>query len=112
MGRTLTDTPIDEILATLDDPVVPHVENQYQQLGWNLRELRGLYQALQMVRGELTNNVAKLLELDEHKKREKEKLAHAENGGLDEHIRCRYTERLRDLLEERAARLEATSANR
>ena len=114
METTLTDTDIDEILATSDDPVDPHVEdqNQIQQLGWNIRELRGLDQALQRVRGELTNNLAKLTELDEHIEREKEKLADAEDGGLDEHIRRRIADRLRDLQEERAARLEAASANR
>ena len=36
----------------------------------------------------------------------------AEDGGLDEHIRRHIADRLRDQQEERAARLEAGSANR
>ena len=40
----------------------------------NLRELRCLDQALQTVRGELTNNLAKLTEMDEHIAIEKRKL--------------------------------------
>ena len=96
---SLTDAEIDDILGTIDEPPL------------NVRELRGLDQALQRVRGELTNNLAKLTELDAHIEREKEKLADAEDGGLEEHIRRRIADRLRDLHEERVARLEAASAN-
>ena len=93
---TLTDTDIDEILGTLDDPPL------------NLRELRGLDKALKTIRGELVNNLAKLSELDEHIAKEKRKLGETE----DEFSRRRLAERLRNLEDERASRLEAAAANR
>eukprot|EP00061_Rhincodon_typus_P018090 g47113.t1 len=66
----LTDIDIDKILETLDDPPL------------TLRKLRGLDKAMQTIRGELTNNLAKLTELDEHIALEKRKLQEAE--GVDE----------------------------
>ena len=74
----------------------------------NLRELRGLDKALQNIRGELTNNLAKLTELDSNITLEKSKLEQAE----DEFGRRRIAERLRDLQEERLSRVEAASATR
>ena len=62
METALTDAAIDEILGTLDDPPL------------NLREIRGLDKALQTIRGELTNNLAKLTELDDHIALERGKL--------------------------------------
>jgi len=91
---------IDEIIRTVDDPPL------------NLREIRGLDRALQTIRGELTNNLAKLTELDEHIGMEKRKLDEADSGGADEFSRCRIAEHLRDLQNERASRLDADSANR
>jgi len=95
LETTLTNEDIDEILGTVDDPPL------------NLRELRGLDKALQTIRGELTNNLAKLSELDDHIKLEERKLAEADSASVDEVIK-----RLRDLQDERASRLEAASANR
>ena len=100
METALTDADIDEILGTLDDPPL------------NLREIRGLDKALQTIRGELTNNLAKLTELDDHIALEKRKLDEADAGGVDELIRRRIAERLRDLQDERSARLEAASASK
>ena len=94
METALTDTQIDEVLGTLDDPPL------------TLREIRGLDKALQTIRGELTNNLAKLTELDDHIALEKRKLDEADAGGVDELIRRRIAERLRDLQDERSARLE------
>lgn len=74
----------------------------------NLREIRGLDKAMQTIRGELTNNLAKLSELDDHIALEKRKLDEAE----DEFSRRRIAERLRDLQDERVSRLEAAAANR
>lgn len=96
METSLTDAEIDEVLGTMDDPPL------------NIREIRGLDKALQRVRGELVNNLAKLSELDAHIQREKIKLAEAED---EEQIR-RIENRLRDLYIERDGRLEALSANR
>ena len=100
METALTDTQIDEVLGTLDDPPL------------TLREIRGLDKALQTIRGELTNNLAKLTELDDHIALEKRKLDEADAGGVDELIRRRIAERLRDLQDERSARLEAASATK
>ena len=100
METALTDTQIDEVLGTLDDPPL------------TLREIRGLDKALQTIRGELTNNLAKLTELDDHIALEKRKLDEADAGGVDELIRRRIAERLRDLQDERSARLEAASASK
>lgn len=101
METALTDADIDEILETINDPPL------------NLREIRGLDKALQTIRGELTNNLAKLSVLDEHIATEKRKLDEADSGGdIDESIRRRIAERLRELQDERASRLEAASANR
>ena len=100
METALTDTQIDEVLGTLDDPPL------------TLREIRGLDKALQTIRGELTNNLAKLTELDDHIALEKRKLDEADAGGVDELIRRHIAERLRDLQDERSARLEAASASK
>ena len=100
METALTDTQIDEVLGTLDDPPL------------TLREIRGLDKALQTIRGELTNNLAKLTELDDHIALEKRKLDEADAGGVDELIRRRIAERLRDLQDERSAQLEAASASK
>ena len=100
METALTDTQINEVLGTLDDPPL------------TLREIRGLDKALQTIRGELTNNLAKLTELDDHIALEKRKLDEADAGGVDELIRRRIAERLRDLQDERSARLEAASATK
>ena len=75
----------------------------------NLREIQGLDKALQSIRGELTNNLAKLTELDDHIALEKRKL---NTEGIDEFSRRRIAERLRELQDERASRLEAAAANR
>ena len=94
------DADIDGLLGTMDDPRL------------NLRELRGLNKALQTNRGELTNNLAKLSELDEQIAIEKRKLDEADDGGVDDSTRRRIAERLRNLEDERASRLEAAAANR
>lgn len=96
METALTDQDINEVLKTINDPPL------------TLREIRGLDKALQTIRGELTNNLAKLTELDKHITLEKRKLEQAE----DEFSRRRIAERLRDLEDERSARIEAASASR
>ena len=93
---TLTYAGTDEVPGTTDDPSL------------NLRELRGLDRALQTVRGELVNNLAKLSELDNDISAEKRKLDEAG----DEFTRRRFAERLHKLEDERASRLEAATANR
>jgi hypothetical protein len=97
LETALTNEDIDEILGTLEDPPL------------NLREIRGLDKALRSIRGELTNNLAKLSELDTHIAREEEKLNEA--AGYPELV-AEVEARLKDLRLERAARLDALSANR
>ena len=97
LETTFTDTQVDELLETTNDPPL------------NLREIRGLDRALQNIRGELTNNLAKLTELDDHIALERRKL---DEDGIDEFTRRRIAERLRELQDERASRLEAAAANR
>ena len=97
METALTDADVNELLGTLDDPPL------------NLREIRGLDRALQTIRGELTNNLAKLSHLDDHIALERRKL---DTEGIDEFSRHRIADRLRDLEVERSARLEAAAANR
>ena len=97
MKTALTDADINMLLGTLNDPPL------YQ------REIQGLDKALQTIRGELTNNLAKLTKLDDHIALERQKL---EAGDIDEFSRRQIAERLRDLQVERSARLEAAAANR
>ena len=63
---------------------------------------------MQRTRGELTNNLSKLTELDKDIARQKQKLQDAENETSKRDIRSR----LKNLEDERAARLEAASASK
>lgn len=85
------------------------VHAQTQTEGLTLREIQGLDKALQSIRGELTNNLAKLTEIDKDIAKEKQKL---EQAGDDEFQQQRITERIQNLEDERSARLEAASANK
>ena len=96
METTFTDSEVGRVLETLNDSPLA------------LREIRGLDKALQTIRGELTNNLARLSEIDEHIDLEKRKLEQAGN----EFTRRRIAERVRSLQDERAARLEAANNNR
>ena len=88
---------------------LPDVANKHTQTeGLALRELQGLDKALQSTRGELTNNLAKLTALDKDIAKEKRKLQEAE----DEISKSDITARLKNLGDERSARLEAATANK
>ena len=87
-------------LKTIDDSPLP------------MREIMGLNERLQSIRGELTNNLAKLSELDEHIEKEKVKLATADDGNLGQYVKDRILQHLNELQEERATRLEVLSENR
>ena len=76
--------------------------------GYTSRKILGMCKTLERSRGEHTNNLAKLSELDKDIAREKSKLEEAP----DETTKDRIAERLRKLQDERAARLEAASATR
>ena len=72
------------------------------------REFLGVCRALETIRGEHTNNLAKLTELDKHIALEERKLEEAP----DETTKNIIAERLRKLQDERASRLEAASTTR
>ena len=90
-------------LDTIDDPPL-----DLQWVSQASRELRGLRSAMTRTRDELVNNLAKLSELDKHIAEERSKL----EGATDETTKDLIAERLSKLQDERAARLEATSATR
>ena len=69
-----------------------------QTEGLTLRELQGLDKALQRTRGELTNNLSKLTELDKDIARQKHKLQDAEDETSKRDIRSR----IKNLEDERA----------
>ena len=83
-------------------PEVKNARTQTERL--NFRELQGLDEALQRIRGELTNNLAKLADIT----KENRKLQEAEDEISRRYIRAR----LENLEDERAAKLEAASANK
>ena len=72
------------------------------------REFLGICRALETIRGEHTNNLAKLTELDKDIAEERSKLEEAS----DETTKNIIAERLRNLQDDRAARLEAASSTR
>ena len=88
---------------------LPDVANKRTQTeGLTLRELQGLDKALQSIRGELTNNLAKLTDIDKDIAKKKRKLQEAE----DEISKSDITARLKNLEDERSVRLEAATANK
>ena len=87
------------IFAVPERPGVPQMTQ---------REFLGICQALKSIRGKLTNNLAKLSELDKDIASEKRKLEEAS----DETTKNIIAERLRNLQDLRAARLEAASSTR
>ena len=100
LNETILSDSDQTALKTLDDPPLP------------MRELLALDKRLQSIRGELTNNVAKLSELDSHILKEKEKLATADEENLGLGVKERIIKRLGDLQQERSARLEVLSESR
>ena len=105
------DTGVKTIQTSLTDwnLVLPDVLNaQTQTEGLTFRELQGLDKTLQTVRGELTNNLAKLPDIDKDITREKQKLQEAE----DEISRNDINARLKNLEDERSVILEAANANK
>ena len=87
------------IFAVTERPGVPPMTQ---------REFLGICRALETIRGEHTNNLAKLTELDKHIALEERKLEEAP----DETTKNIIAERLRKLQDERASRLEAASTTR
>ena len=104
-----TETAVKSQETSLTDWI--HTDTQTE--GLTLRELQGLDKALQRTRGELTNNLAKLTELDKDIARQKQKLQEAEDDEATEETTKRdIRSRIKNLEDERGARLEAASANK
>ena len=106
----LTDDALDSAAGATDTAV----KSLFTNIGTNtdglpMRELEGLDKAIQRSRGALTDNLAKLKELDADVALEERKL---NETGIDEATRERVAERLQRLRDERALRLEAASENR
>lgn len=98
----INETILDEntVLKTFDDPPLP------------MREILALDKRLQSIRGELTNNLARLTEIDAHIEREKEKLADADDNNYSLAVKERIIQRIDELQQERSLRLEALSETR
>ena len=77
-----------------------------------LRELQGLDNALQTIRGELVLNISKLGELDRKITKQKNKLVEADDANLGIEVKEMIEKRLADLYVERSARLEVIATNR
>ena len=99
-----TETAVKSLETSLTDWV--HTDTLTERL--TLRDLQGLDKALQRTCGELTNNLAKFTELDKNIAKENRKLQEAEDEITKNDIKAR----LKNLEDERAARVEAASANK
>ena len=108
--QDLTNTVIDTetSVKSLETSLTDWVHTDTQTEGLTLRELQGLDKALQRTRGELTNNLSNLTELNKDITSQKQKLQEAEDETSKGDIRSR----IKNLEDERAARLEAASANK
>ena len=101
------------VVKSLETSLTDWVHTDTQTEGLTLRELQGLDKALQRTRGELTNNLAKLTELDKDITIQNQKLQKAEDDGAkDETSKRDIMSRIKNLEDERAARLGAANANK
>lgn len=98
----------DTALKTINDSPLSTADLDRSELVMRYRELQGLDKAMRSQRGELVNNLARLSELDGHIDRENRKLRETDDEQQQREIR----QRIADLNDERAARLEAASTNR
>ena len=89
--QDLTNMVIDTQTAvkSLETSLTDWVHTDTQTEGLTLRELQGLDKALQLTRGELTNNLSKLTELDKGITRPKQILQEAEDETSKRDIRSR-----------------------
>ena len=79
----------------------------------DMRRFLGIDKALTKISGELTNNMSKLTEIDEHLKYEHTKLDEIKDDpSYSEDLCDHIKKRIAELKEERATRLEINSQNR
>ena len=106
----LETAPIEDSEQAADEAVknAQNILAVFLREGYTPRDILGMCKSLERSRGELTNNLAKLSELDEHIALEKRKLGEA----TDEATKDLIAKRLRELQDKRAPRLETASATR
>ena len=95
-------------LKTIEEPPLDTSGLDRSELMMRFRELQGLDKAMRTQRGELVNNLARLSEIDKHISKEQRKLEETD----DEQFKRDISDRIKNLEDERAARLEAASTNR
>jgi len=78
----------------------------------DMREFNGTDRALTRIKGELQKNAGKLSDIDKHLKKEYDKLEEIRDNDEYKDLRRRIESRIKDLKEERSARLEIVSQNR
>ena len=78
----------------------------------DMREFLGIDKALTRIKGELQNNASKLSKIDEHLKKEYDKLKEVQHDEKYKDLQKKIKNRIKDLKEERATRLEILSQNR
>ena len=97
---------LEELLSLVEDIHVKTREAS-QNTDLDMRELLGIDKALQSIQGELLNNISKLTDLNERKKRDSKKFKEVENDPTySDEQRQLYRDRLDDLNTEKQARLE------
>ena len=100
-----------EITPAVADQAVASAQNilaVFLREGYTPRDIQDMCKSLERSRGELTNNLAKLSELDKDIAEKRSELEEATDETDKDHI----AKRLRELQDERASRLEAASATR
>jgi hypothetical protein len=106
------DELVDEIETNFNETSEETALKSFHDSSLPMRDIEALNHTLQTIRGELTNNLAKLSELDEHINREKQKVVEADDANLGQEVKDRIQQRLKNLIDERAARLEVLYTNR
>ena len=112
-----TELEMEELTPDKIEEVNDRLTAQLREIGVNtdldMREFDGIDDALTRIKGEYANNLSKLSKIDEHIKRDSDKLAEVEGDeSVSDVIRQRIRDRIADLKEERSARLELVSHNK
>ena len=103
----------DIAIEKLDDIIEKTTKSIATNTDLDMREFLGIDKALTRISGELQNNASKLTEIDKHLKKECNKLAEIQdNPEYSDDLRDRVSHRIRELKEERSARLEILTQNR
>ena len=99
--REFENIPLQD-LSTITNDLHVAVKEASQNTDLDMREFLGIDKALQRIQGEIANNTGKITEIDQHIKREHDKLKQA----VTEDQKIRINDRLKNLNDERNVRLE------